>query len=219
MKKMKSKDKALVTLKGKKSEVTGQILIDIRLMIEQSRHRFSRMINTELVVLYWNIGKRIQQDILKEKRAEYGKAIVQTLSAQLSTDYGKGFTARNLFSMIRFAEVFSDRQIVHALSAQLSWTHLREIIYLEDFLKRDFYTEMCRVERWSTRTLKEKINSLLFERTAISKKPSELARQELQSLREEDKMTPDLVFRDPYLLDFLGLTDTYSESDLERPDD
>ena len=106
-------------------------------------------------------------------------------------------------------------QIVHALSGQLSWTHLREIIYLEDSLKRDFYAEMCRVERWSTRTIKEKINSMLFERTAISKKPAELARQELQSLREEDKMTPDLVFRDPYLLDFLGLSDAYSERDLE----
>src|SRR3990170_3382283 len=117
--------------------------------------------------------------------------------------------------MIRFAEVFPDREIVHALSGQLSWTHLREIIYLEDSLKRDFYAEMCRVERWSTRTLKEKINSMLFERTAISKKPAELARQELQSLREEDKMTPDLVFRDPYLLDFLGLSDAYSERDLE----
>jgi len=215
MKKMESKNKALVTLKGKKSEVTGQILRDIRLMIEQSRHRFSQMINTELVVLYWNIGKRIQQDILKEKRAAYGEAIVQTLSAQLSTDYGKGFTRSNLFYMIRFAEVFPDREIVHALSGQLSWTHLREIIYLEDSLKRDFYAEMCRVERWSTRTLKEKINSMLFERTAISKKPAELARQELQSLREEDKMTPDLVFRDPYLLDFLGLSDAYSERDLE----
>jgi predicted nuclease of restriction endonuclease-like (RecB) superfamily len=104
---------------------------------------------------------------------------------------------------------------VRALSAQLSWTHLRRIIYLDDPLKRDFYAEMCRIERWSTRTLHEKIQSMLFERTALSKKTAKLAAMELKKLREEDKLTPDLVFRDPYLLDFLGLKDTYGEKDVE----
>ena len=117
--------------------------------------------------------------------------------------------------MVRFAEVFPDAKIVHALSAQLSWTHLRQIIYLDDPLKRDFYAEMCRIERWSTRTLEKKIGGMLFERTALSRKPEKLAAMELKQLREEDKLTPDLVFRDPYLLDFLGLKDTYSEKDLE----
>jgi predicted nuclease of restriction endonuclease-like (RecB) superfamily len=203
------------SLKAKKPEVTGQLLSDIRLMIEQSRHRVSQAINSEMVLLYWNIGKRIREDILKKNRAAYGEEIVQRLSAQLSADYGKGFTPRNLFNMIRFAEVFPDRQIVHALSAQLSWTHLRDIIYLEDQIKRDFYAEMCRIERWSTRTLKEKIDSMLYERTAISKKPEKLIKHELAVLREENRLTPDLVFRDPYLLDFLGLSDAYSERDLE----
>jgi len=117
--------------------------------------------------------------------------------------------------MIRFAEVFSDMEIVHALSAQLTWTHFREIIYLDDSLQRDYYAEMCRIERWNTRTLKSKIQGMLFERTAISKKPEELVKQEIAALRQEDKLTPDLVFRDPYFLDFLGLKDTYSEKDLE----
>lgn len=215
MEKTQRRDKALVVLKAKKPEVTGQLLSDIRLMIEQSRHRVSQAINSEMVLLYWNIGKRIREDILKKNRAAYGEEIVQRLSAQLSADYGKGFTPRNLFNMIRFAEVFPDRQIVHALSAQLSWTHLRDIIYLEDQIKRDFYAEMCRIERWSTRTLKEKIDSMLYERTAISKKPEKLIKHELAVLREENRLTPDLVFRDPYLLDFLGLSDAYSERDLE----
>jgi len=215
MGKTQRRDKALVVLKTKKPEVTGQLLSDIRLMIEQSRHRVSQAINSEMVLLYWNIGKRIREDILKKNRAAYGEEIVQRLSAQLSADYGKGFTLRNLFNMIRFAEVFPDRQIVHALSAQLSWTHLRDIIYLEDQFKRDFYAEMCRIERWSTRTLKEKIDSMLYERTAISKKPEKLIKHELAVLREENRLTPDLVFRDPYLLDFLGLSDAYSERDLE----
>jgi len=117
--------------------------------------------------------------------------------------------------MIRFAEVFPEDQIVSTLSTQLSWSHFVEIIPLKDELQRDFYAEMCRLERWSVRTLRQKISSMLFERTALSKKPAELAKQELSQLREEDKLTPDLVFRDPYFLDFLGLKDTYSEKDLE----
>jgi predicted nuclease of restriction endonuclease-like (RecB) superfamily len=140
---------------------------------------------------------------------------VQTLAAQLSAEYGRGFDRTNLFHMIRFVEVFPAQEIVYALSRQLGWTHFRTIIYLTDPLQRDFYAEMCRIERWSTRTLRAKIQGMLYERTAISRKPDELARQELAALRDEDRLTPDLVFRDPYLLDFLDLTDTYSERDLE----
>ena len=117
--------------------------------------------------------------------------------------------------MVRFAEVFPDPEIVHALRGQLSWTHFRQVIYLDDPLKRDFYAEMCRIEKWNTRTLGKKIGSMLFERTALSKKPDKLIRQELTALRAEDRMTPDLVFRDPYVLDFLRLHDTYSEQDIE----
>jgi predicted nuclease of restriction endonuclease-like (RecB) superfamily len=133
----------------------------------------------------------------------------------LAEEFGRGFTARNLFNMLRFAETFPDREIVHALSAQLSWTHLRRIIYLDDPLQRDFYAEMCRIERWNTRTLHQKIQSLLFERTALSKKPDALIVAELKKLRDADQMSPDLVFRDPYLLDLLGLKDSYAEKDLE----
>ena len=117
--------------------------------------------------------------------------------------------------MIRFAEVFPDDTIVQTLSTSLSWSHFLKIIYIKEPLQRDFYTQMCRIERWSVRTLKNKIDGMLYERTAISRKPDELAREEMTELRELDHMTPDLVFRDPYILDFLGLKDTYSEHDLE----
>src|SRR4030042_3374045 len=207
MKTTQGKDKALVISNAIKPKATRQLLSDIRLMIEQSRYRLSQIINTEIALLYWNIGKRIRVDILKEKRATYGEEIIPVLAVQLNTEYGRGFTRSNLFNMISFAEVYPDREIVHAMSGQLSWTHIREIIYLEGQLKRDFYAEMCRIERWSTRTLKGKIDGMLYERTAISKKPAELAMQELRALREEDKMTPDLVFRDPSVPDFLGLSD------------
>lgn len=166
-------------------------------------------------LLHWQIGDRIRKDILREKRADYGERIVSALGTQLTQEFGRGFGKRNLFHMIRFAEVFPDIKIVSALRTQLGWTHFKAIIPIADHLKRDFYAEMCRIERWSTRTLEKKIGGMLFERTALSKKPAKLMAIELKNLREEDKLTPDLVFRDPYLLDFLGLKDTYSEKDLE----
>jgi len=158
---------------------------------------------------------RIHLEILGKERAEYGEQIVHALSAQLKLEFGEGFGKRNLFNMIRFAEVFPDEYVVRSLVPTLSWTHIRLIMYIDDPLKRDFYAEMSRIERWSTRTLQQKIDSMLFERTAFSKKPDLLAQQELSALRTEDRMTPDLVFRDPYILDFLRLRDTYSEDDLE----
>ncbi|MCC6160452.1 MAG: DUF1016 family protein [Deltaproteobacteria bacterium] len=198
-----------------KKEMSSRILHDLRSMIESARQRAAAAVNAEMVLLYWSMGERIKRELIGEGRAAYGEQIVSTLSKQLSAEYGRGFSRRNLFHMVKFAETFPDRQIVHALSAQLSWTHFRQIIYLDDPLKRDFYAELCRVERWSTRTLEEKINRLLFERTAVAKKPDDLIRRELAELREADRMTPDMVFRDPYVLDFLDLKETYSEKELE----
>ena len=191
------------------------LLTDVRGLILEARQIVARGVNAALVVLYWNIGQRIRRDILKEKRAEYGEQIVAALGRQLEREFGRGYGEKNLRRMIQFAAVFPDEKIVAALRRQLGWTHFKAIIPMTDPLKRDFYAEMCRMENWSTRTLTKKIGSLLFERTALSKKPDKLIRQGLESLRAEDKLTPDLVFRDPYLLDFLGLKDTYAEKDLE----
>ena len=200
----------------KQPAVPKTLLRDLRELIASTRGSVAQAVNSSLVMLYWRIGQRIRQDILKGKRAEYGKETVHALSTELAGEFGSGFSRRNLFNMVRFAEVYPDSEIVHALSAQLTWTHLRKIIYLDDALKRDFYAEMCRIERWSTRTLDKKIGGMLFERTALSQKPEELVQLELDALRAEDQLTPDLVFRDPYFLDFLGLTGAYAEKDLEE---
>ena len=192
-----------------------QLLTDLRALILTTRQNVAQVVNSGLVLLYWQIGQRIRLDILKEKRASYGDEIFHALSGKLTVEFGRGFTKSNLFNMVRCAEVFPEAKVLHALSTKLSWTHLRRIIYLDDPLKRDFYAEMCRMEQWNTRTLNQKIQSMLFERTALSKKPDKLITAELQQLREEDKLSPDLVFRDPYLLDFLGLKDTFAEKDLE----
>jgi predicted nuclease of restriction endonuclease-like (RecB) superfamily len=172
-------------------------------------------VNATLSLLYWQIGKRINEEILQNQRAEYGKEIVSALSRQLTLDYGTGWSKRQLHHCIRFAEVFPDFEIVHTLCSQLSWSHLRLIIPMEETLKRDFYIEMCKLEKWSTRTLQERIQSMLFERTAISKKPEQTIKNDLALLNKEQKLSADLVFKDPYVLDFLGLKDTYSEKDLE----
>jgi hypothetical protein len=194
------------------------LLAEVREMILQARAGVARAVDTGLTMLYWHVGRRVRQDILKEQRAGYGEQIVATLGRQLESEFGRGFGTRNLFRMIRFAEVFPDPKIVSALGTQLGWTHFRQIIPIDDPLTRDFYAEMCRIERWSTRTLEKKVGSMFFERTALSRRPDKLIRQELKGLREEDKVTPDLVFRDPYILDFLGLRDTYAEKDIEAAD-
>jgi len=191
------------------------LLTDIRQLVESARQQTARAVNSGLVGMYWQIGRRIREDVLKNDRAEYGKQIVQALSAQLTEEYGRGFTGSNLSRMMGFAEVFPDEGIVATLSQQLAWSHFVELIPLDDSLKRDFYSEMCRVERWSVRTLRHKIGHLLYERTAISKKPTDLIEQDITALRDEDRLTPDMVFRDPYFLDFLGLRGHHVEKDVE----
>lgn len=191
-----------------------ELLADIRELIDLARQNVAVAVNTELTLLYWRVGHRIRQEVLKEERAEYGKKIVVTLSRQLVADYGNGFSEKNLRRMIQFAAVFPEETVV-TLSRTLSWSHFLALIPLDQPLQRDFYAQMCRIEGWSVRTLRKNIDSMLYERTAISKKPEDTARAELDSLRSEDRMTPDLVFKDPYFLDFLGLNDRYLEKDLE----
>jgi predicted nuclease of restriction endonuclease-like (RecB) superfamily len=190
-------------------------LTDVRDLILSARQQVAQVVNAGLTMLHWNIGKRIQQDILQNKRAEYGAEIIGELGKKLESEFGRGFGVKNLRHMVRFAEAFPEIQIVSSLIRQLAWTHFLQIIYFKDPLQRDFYAEMCRLERWSVRTLRKQIDSMLYERTALSKKPGELIRHELDQLHDEDRLTPSLVFKDPYILDFLGLKDRYLEKDIE----
>jgi predicted nuclease of restriction endonuclease-like (RecB) superfamily len=201
--------------KPSSSLVPARLVSDLRKLIDQSRRFVASAVNAGLAGLCWKIGQRIHSEVLKNKRAEYGERIVSTLSRQLTSEFGPGYSAKSLRHMIKFYEAYPDEQIVSALSRQLGWSHFQSLIYVDDDLAREFYAEMCRVKRWSVRTLRAKIRGMLFERTAISKRPEKLARQELAKLRDEDQLTPDLVFRDPYVLNFLQLKDTYSDGDLE----
>ena len=191
------------------------LVTELRQLIDAARQRAATAVNAELTRLYWQVGERIHRDILGSQRAGYGEAIIPTLSKQLTADYGRGFSAKNLRHMLRFAEAFPDEEKVSALRRQLSWTHIKALIYLDDPLKRDFYTELCRLEGWSSRQLQERIQSLLFERSAISRQPEETIQHDLRQLRREEPPSPALLLKDPYLLDFLGLHDRYLEKDLE----
>lgn len=189
---------------------------DIRLLIEETKLHVSKTLSTSVTAMYWNIGNRINTEVLANKRAEYGKQIVATLSRQLTMEYGNNYEVKNLRRMMQFAHVFNDAEIVATLWRQLSWSHFKILIPIKNELSRDFYAQMCCIEDWNVKTLQAKVNAMLFERTAISQKPGELVKIELQALRESKKLTPDFVFREPYILDFLGLKDTYSEKDLEQ---
>ncbi|KAB8044066.1 DUF1016 family protein [Janthinobacterium aquaticum] len=193
----------------------NSLVSDIHALISEAKAGLAATVNSALTILYWRVGRRIRSEILQGERASYGEQIIVSLAHQLEADQGRGFGAKNLRHMLRFAEVFEDEKIVYAVSRQLSWTHLRSLIYIDDPLKREFYLEMCRSEGWSTRTLQGRLDSMLFERTALSREPDELLTSELATLRNQGVLSPNLVLKDPYVLDFLGLRDRYLEKDLE----
>ncbi len=200
-----------------KKEVTLQesLITDLRTLINEARNKVALIVNTEITLLYWHIGKRINEEVLGNQRAEYGKQIVSTLSTQLTKEYGRGFELRNLRRMMQFAELFPDFQIVATASQQLSWSHFIELLSIKNDLGREFYLTMAASESWSIRTLRNKIDSMLYERTAISSKPEEVIKTELANLRNNEILSPDLVFKSPYFLEFTGLKGVYSEKSLE----
>jgi len=206
----------MVTSQPALPEHGDALLAELRGLIESARQHVAQTANATLTMLYWHVGQRIRREALKDGRAEYGQQILATLSQELVRDYGRGFNMSALTRMVKFAEAaFPDEPIVATLSRQLSWSHFIEILPLKQPLEREFYAEMCRVERWSVRTLRERIGSQLYLRTAIAKQPESVVKAEISHLRAGGQMTPDLVFRDPYMLDFLGLPQDYSERDLE----
>lgn len=193
----------------------NNLLSEIRQLIDSSKAQVAIAVNSTMTLLYWHIGERINREILGGERAAYGKQIVATLARQLTEIYGKGFDAKNLHRMMKFAALYPDKQIVAPLARQLSWSHILLVIPIDDEVQRTFYITMAADQRWSKRTLKSKIDSMLYERTAIAKQPEDVIIHDLEELRNEHKMSADLAFHDPYFLDFLGLNGCYSEKDLE----
>ena len=188
---------------------------DVCRIIDDTRTRVAVYVNSEVCMTNWRIGRRIKEDVLYNKRAEYGKQVIKNLSVQLTERYGKGWSEKTLRHCLRSAETFTESDIVSAVQRQFSWSHLKSIMYISDPLARKFYMQMCHHEHWDTRTLDKKIDSQLYERTAISRKPEEVILQTLDETAESNLLVPDLVFRSSYFLDALGLPDSFSEKDLE----
>jgi len=200
----------------KKYDGSQDLFLDLCSIIDNTRSRVAVYVNSEVCLTNWHIGKRIKEDILFNQRAEYGKQVLKTLSAKLTERYGRGWGFQTLQHCVRAAYTFSEEEIVYAVRRQFSWTHLRSLMSIDDSLKRRFYMEMCQIEHWDTRTLDKKIDSQLYERSAISRRPAETIEKELQQVSEQQMLVPDMVFRSSYFLDMLGLPDFYSEKDLEN---
>ena len=199
-----------------KYEESNELYSKIVSLIKSRKIAISQALNSAMIFLYWEIGEAICLDVLDRTKADYGKSIVDEVSRKLTQEYGKGFNRAAVFRMIQFYQEFPDREKVATLSQQLTWSHFVELLPIEDDLKRDFYAAMCKNEGWSVRTLRDRKKSMLYERTAISRKPEETIKDDIIQLMDQDKMSLDMFYRDPYVLDFLGLKDTYSEKDLEN---
>lgn len=191
----------------------NRLFEQIKDLIEQTKNNVAVAVNSSMTMMYWHIGKLINDEILQNKRAEYGKEIVATVSQQLITQYGKGYSYSALTRMMKFAKNIDEKNIA-TLSQQLSWSHFKELIVLEDTLKIEFYAQMSIAQNWGVRTLRERIDSMLYERTALSKQPDELIKYELENINQE-YFSKNMIFKDPYLLDFLEVNDRYLEKDLE----
>ncbi len=189
---------------------------DVAGLIEAARSHAAAQVNSTLVMLYWSVGKRIREDVLGCERAEYGQAVVKRLAERLTARYGRGYTMSGLSRMIGFAGAYPDGRIVATLSQQLAWSHFVTLLRVHEQDKREFLALMCAREHWSVRTLRAKIDDKLFERSVAAGGPLATIESELAELRDKGRTTPLMAFRDPYVLDFLGLPAEHTERELEN---
>jgi predicted nuclease of restriction endonuclease-like (RecB) superfamily len=189
------------------------LLEDLKNLIITTKQNVAISVNSALTLMYWQIGFKINEDVLKNTRAEYGKEILSILSSKLTEEFGQGFSYSSLTRMMKFAQCFTFENIA-TLSQQLSWSHFKELLPMEDNFKIEFYVQMSCLDKWSVRTLRDRIDSMLYERTVLSKKPDELITYEIEKLKE-GVVSPNMILKDPYVLDFLELNDRYLEKDLE----
>jgi len=193
-----------------KIQFPEQTLFDeLSQLIEQSKNFVIVQANSVMTMLFWNVGKRINEDILQNKRADYGKQIVPTVSAQLAEKYGKNFELKNLRRMMQFAEVFPEFEIVVPLARQLSWSHFQILIPLKNEKAREFYAKEAAERHWGKRELRQSIERKEFER-------AEIVNMRIASQMTEQQTIPFNIFKDPYFLDMFNLPQNYDERDLEN---
>ncbi len=191
----------------------ARLLTDVRAIIAAGRGRAAAAVNRELVATYWAVGARIlREEQGGADRAAYGERALAHLGRALSQEFGRGFGERSLRYMRQFYLAYPNR---NALRSELGWTHYRTLMRQDDAERREFYGRLAATGRWSSRELDRQIGTRLFERVGLSRRPGDLAATLPSPLAGDRALAPGDVFKDPYILDFLGLEDTYSERDLE----
>ena len=195
-------------------DTSNQLLFGIEKIIRQTGRNAAVYLNAEINRLYWSIGNYIITELQYETYLLYGQQILATVSRTLTEKFGKGYSYSALTRMMKVAETYDDEMFA-TLSQTLSWSHFIELVSIEDPVKRLFYQQMCIVEHWSIRTLRQKEDAMLFERTAIAAKPEDVIIETLQAT-DNTNLSPDLVFKSSYVIDFFGLSGYYSEKDLEN---
>jgi len=199
---------------SKKKAITSEKAVyqNIRTILVTARQKVYTAVNSTMVEAYWEIGKQIEQAV--GDRAEYGKGLLLFISAELTAEFGKGFDETNLRKMRQFYQVFPIRD---ALRLELSWTHYRLLMKIDNTQRRDFYLNECAESNWSSRQLERQINSFYYDRLlATQKKDKKSVKDEIH--KTEPKSAPDYILKDPYILEFLDLKDNkkYHESELEH---
>lgn len=188
------------------------IFNNIKELVVNSRNKIYTTVNIEMLKLYWNIGKIIMEIQQGDERSKYGDSILEKLSEKLTSEFGKGFSSRNLRTMRKFYLIYPIWQTV---SSKLSWSHYLELIKIEDKSKRNFYFNECINTKWSVRELQRQRDSLLYERLLLSADKEKVL--ELSEKGQILKTSKDLV-KDPFVLEFLDIKENtyYLESDLEK---
>jgi len=189
------------------------LLADLRAIIASGRGRAATAVNAEIVATYWKMGERlVREEQQGAERAGYGEEVLERIGRILAAEHGRGFSYRSLANMRQFYLAYP---IVSALRTELTWTHYRALMRLDSAERRAFYERMAVTGRWSSRELDKQVTSMLYERVGLSRRPEELAASLPHPNRPVAPSEYGEAFRDPYVLDFLGLDGAFSERDLE----
>lgn len=195
-------------------QIGSRISNGVEKIIAESKHSIAFYLNSEVSMTYWRIGRYIASELDEIGDDKYGTKIVATVSQQLTGRYGKGYTRTAIFRMLKVARCYPDEQIVATLSQQLTWSHFIELSAIQESNKRLFYQQMSIVNRWSVRTLRDQEDAMVYERSLIAAKPEDEQTAVLSKITEGE-ISPDVIIRNSYIVDFLGLEGVYSEAELE----
>lgn len=195
-------------------QTTDKLFDGVSRIINRAKRGVAIYVNVQSNMMFWQVGKYIISELKYENYSAYGKKILATLSQRLTAQFGKGYSYSALTRMMKVATVYQDEKMFAALSQTLTWGHFLELITIEDSTKRLFYQQMGIAEHWSTRQLRDKQDEMAYERSLIAAKPDDEIIKTLENINPQN-IEPDVILKNSYVLDFLGLNGFYSEDELE----